>query len=565
MDTALSAAGGLGIFLLAMAMMTDGLKIFGGDRLRAVLQHWTSRPIKAAMTGAMVTGLVQSSSAVTVATIGFANAGILTLRQSLGVIFGANVGTTVTGWLVSLVGFGFNVEKFALPIIALGMALRVAVERRQIRGLGEALTGFGLFLLGLTILKTAFSGVATAFGTTTLNDIGSSGVAVFALVGIVATILTQSSSAAIALILTAASESAIGLGAAAAAIIGTNVGTTSTAAFAVIKATANARRVAAGHILFNACTGVVALVLLPFLLWGIGTAGRALGLEDNPTVILALFHTTFNILGVVLLLPFVNPIAARLERLFRTEEEDISRPRHLDSTVARTPALAILALRQELRRMHGLVVQAGLTAIERQDRKAVALLERRSEAILQLGHAVREFAVTVHMEGLSERTAESLPHQLRISRYLEASAHLLSDVFAVRIEERLVADPATKASIQRLAESARSCLRACAAAGTGDETDELLADRLTNEIAGFQSVYQQTKAALLHAAAANRLSIEKVDLLLDATSGLRRMVDQLVKASLMLLNEHGLPEETDDGAQAEPEEAPDRPSSEEAV
>ena len=196
MGIALSAAGGLGIFLLAMAMMTDGLKIFGGERLKSLLEHWTSTPIRAALTGAMVTGIVQSSSAVTVATIGFANAGILTLRQSLGVVFGANVGTTMTGWFVSLVGFGFKIEAFALPIIAVGMGLRVAVQGKRLRGLGEGLAGFGLFFLGLSVLKDAFSGLATTFGTATLSDASTGGVALFALVGLVATVLTQSSSAA---------------------------------------------------------------------------------------------------------------------------------------------------------------------------------------------------------------------------------------------------------------------------------------------------------------------------------------------------------------------------------
>lgn len=543
METALSAAGGLGIFLLAMAMMTEGLKVFGGERLKSLLERWTSTPIKAALTGAMVTGIVQSSSAVTVATIGFANAGILSLRQSLGVVFGANVGTTMTGWLVSLVGFGFKIEALALPIIAVGMALRVAVQGKRARGLGDALAGFGLFFLGLSVLKDAFSGIAAAFGTTTLSDAGSGGIALFALIGLVATILTQSSSAAIALILTAASESAIGLGAAAAAIIGANVGTTSTALFAVINATPNARRVAAGHIVFNVCTGIVAFLILPLLLWSAGFISRVLGLSEQPTVILAMFHTVFNLVGVALLLPFVGGLANRLERFFKTQEEDISRPRHLDSTVAATPAFAVPALQQELSRMHDLVRTTALHAIDGEKEKS-ARVEQQASAIFQLGRAVRNFAITVRMEDMSRELAETIPRQLRISRYLEEAALHVTDTHAVRTEADHLRDKDARTALQHLLDQARDCVEACAAAGSAERWRPALAGARER----FEATYQDAKASILRAAANRHLPIEEVDRLLDASSAVRRMVDQLSKATVMLHDER------DNAAESEPSE-----------
>ncbi|MEN3974492.1 Na/Pi symporter [Emcibacter sp. SYSU 3D8] len=534
MAIVLNAAGGLGIFLLAMAMMTDGLKVFGGEGLKRLLERWTSTSIKAALTGAMVTGIVQSSSAVTVATIGFANAGILTLRQSLGVIFGANVGTTMTGWLVSLVGFGFKIEAFALPIIAIGMALRVAVQGKRGRGLGEALAGFGLFFLGLSVLKDAFSGLATSFGMATLNDTGAGGVVLFALAGLVATVLTQSSSAAIALILTAASESAIGLGAAAAAIIGANIGTTSTAAFAVINATPNARRVATGHIVFNVATGIIAFLILPVLLWSVGFLGHMLGLSDHPTVILALFHTVFNLVGVGLMLPFVGPLAARLEHFFTTQEEDIRRPHHLDSTVASTPAFAVPALQQELMRMHDLVCTTAVIAID-SPRDSAFNVERRAAALFELGKAVRSFAVTVRMEGMSRDLAETIPRQLRISRYLEEAAQLLSQVHAIGVEGRRLPDTAAKADIQRLLAIARDCVAMCGETGSGENWQTAMAATS----AQFEGIYQDAKASILRAAATHHLPIEDVDRLLDAGSAIRRMVEQLIKATTMLKDQTG--------------------------
>ena len=188
-----------------MMMMTEGLKVFAVGGLKQLLGRYTSTPLKGALAGILVTGLAQSSGAVTVATIGFVNAGMLTLRQALGVVYGTNIGATITGWLVSLVGFGFKIETFALPILAAGVALRLGSSGKRSRGLGEALAGFGLFFLGLAILKDAFGGMAQNYGAA-ITGISNSGgsLFIFLLIGFVATVLTQSSSAAIALVLTAA-------------------------------------------------------------------------------------------------------------------------------------------------------------------------------------------------------------------------------------------------------------------------------------------------------------------------------------------------------------------------
>ena len=251
----INAFGGLAIFLLAMLMMTEGLTVFAGGGLRQLLSRWTSTPLSGIAAGILVTGLVQSSSAVTVATIGFVNAGVLTLRQALGVIFGTNVGTTMTAWMVSLLGFGFKIESFALPILTLGVILRLVASRRRWKGIGKALTGFGLFFLGLAILKEAFAGLANIYSAEVAGGAMAGGMVAFLLVGFIATVLTQSSSTAIAIILTAAAGGVVGLDTAAATVIGANLGTISTAAVAVFKATPAAKRLALGHIFFNVLTG----------------------------------------------------------------------------------------------------------------------------------------------------------------------------------------------------------------------------------------------------------------------------------------------------------------------
>ncbi|MBC7183786.1 MAG: Na/Pi cotransporter family protein, partial [Marinobacter sp.] len=258
--------GGLALFLLAMEMMTNGLKSAAGHHLRHMLGHWTRTPLRGLASGFLITGLVQSSGAVTVATIGFVNAGLLSLSQSLGVVFGSNIGTTMTGWLVSLVGVGFNIEAVALPILTAGVGLKLVSGNSRTKAFGEALAGFALFFLGLSILKSSLESLTGGLDNSILlqNDYG---LPAFILIGFLATVLTQSSSAALAIVITAAAGGLIAFDNAAAAVIGANLGSTSTAAISALKATANARRLAIGHILFNVVTGIIALTILPVMLW----------------------------------------------------------------------------------------------------------------------------------------------------------------------------------------------------------------------------------------------------------------------------------------------------------
>ncbi|MGB5520809.1 MAG: Na/Pi symporter, partial [Gammaproteobacteria bacterium] len=344
-------AGGLGLFLLAVTMITDGLKLAAGHTLRDLLGKWTRSPAHGILTGLSITALVQSSSAVTVATIGFVNAGLLTMYQALGVVYGANIGTTMTGWLVAIVGFKIKVEMFALPMIGIGMLLRLTGGDSRRAQLGLALAGFGLFFIGIDVLKEAFEGLAAAIDLQKLTLDGVAAVFLFLGIGFMMTVLTQSSSAAIAITLTAATGGIVGLYAAAAMVIGANVGTTSTAGFAVIGATPNAKRVAAAHVIFNLATAMVALLILPVLIWVVRSTGKIVGLEDVPAVTLALFHTTFNILGVLLMLPVSSRLARFLDKRFVTLEEIEGRPRYLDKTVAVSPALAINALALEQSRI----------------------------------------------------------------------------------------------------------------------------------------------------------------------------------------------------------------------
>jgi phosphate:Na+ symporter len=509
-----TAAGGLALFLLAMLMMTEGLKAFGGSGLKRLLGRWTSSPVRGVAAGTLVTALVQSSSAVTVATIGFVNAGVLTLRQALGVIFGTNVGTTMTGWLVALVGIGFKIESFALPLLAVGVVLRLTVASKRAQGLGDALAGFGLFFIGLTLLKDAFAGLAASYGAGAVDGGLAAGWAAALAVGFLATVLTQSSSAAIAIILSAAGGGMVELPAAAAAVIGANLGTTSTAALATLKATAAARRLALGHIAFNLITGVVALALLPAMLWLVVRLAGVLDLAGNPAAALALFHTVFNLLGVLLLLPFSGRLAAGLEHLFHSAEDELARPQHLDTTLATTPELALAALRQELLRLRSAV--GSLTRAALQEAAPIA---PQADSARRLAEAISEFIGSVRTEKMPRDVADGLTAVLRATRHLDEVARLA---------------PAARQLRQALAQAPRAAadaLRPSLAAAASLALEPVTAATAAASVAAFEDTYNAGKTTLLTAAVDRAVTVDAADALLDDFSSLRRLVQQWHEAA----------------------------------
>lgn len=528
---ALNAAGGLALFMLAMAMMTDGLKAAAGGGLRDLLRGWTSSVLRGVSAGALITGVLQSSSAVLVAVIGFVNAGILSLRQALGVVFGANVGTTMTGWLVSATGVGLPVEHYALPILALGVLLRFLAAGKRLQGLGEALTGFGLFFLGLSVLKAAFASVVETYGAGAFGFAAGGGagpLALLLLTGFAITVLTQSSSASIALIFTAAAEGLIGLPGAAMAVIGANLGTTSTAAFATLTATANARRVAAGHIAFNLVAGAAALVLLPVMLMVAGGISHALSPGDSPAILLAIFHTGFNILGLIVMLPLAGFLAARLEGLFRSADDDISRPRHLDDTLRATPALALPAIRAELTRLQG--EAAALAAQGLSPRPgARGALARRAVACRQLGRAITEFATRLRMQEMPRSEAEALPVMLRVGRYFEEAARLSPSALEARAAITALGGVEARTSALEALNTARTAITLSAGP---DDPDHAGSRETALEV--FETGYQIAKAAILRAAAQGDASADAADAALDALSHVRRLTEQMVKGDRLL-------------------------------
>ncbi|MDP1896263.1 MAG: Na/Pi symporter, partial [Sulfurimicrobium sp.] len=337
--------------------------------------------------------------------------------------------TTMTGWLVALVGLKFKIEVLALPLIGIGMALRLSGERNRRGALGQALAGFGVLFLGIDMMKEAFSGMSADFKLPEGEGVGDTLVQV--LIGIALTVLMQSSSASLTIALTAAQGGLLTAQGAAAMVIGANIGTTVTALIASIGATPNAKRAAAAHILFNILTGGVALLLLPWLVPAIGAAGDALELGSAPAAKLALFHTAFNLLGVMLIWPIADRMTRFLEERFRAAEEDEARPRYLDTNVAAVPALALDALEREVRRMGGIALRMMREALAGADGSKLAVDQ---QIVARLNQAVADFISHINRAGMSPDSARRLPHILRVARYYETVAELSAEVASAKHE-----------------------------------------------------------------------------------------------------------------------------------
>jgi phosphate:Na+ symporter len=519
-STIASLLGGIGLFLLGMQMMTEGLKLAAGNALRSILRSWTSTKIRGLSSGSLITALVQSSGAVTVATLGFVNAGLLTLTQAVWVVFGANIGTTTTGWLVASVGIKFDVGVVALPLIGFGMLLRLVAGGNVRRaGFGEALAGFGAFFLGVDVLQSGFAEIAPRIGEWPLASSGFAGTLAFVGVGVLITILTQSSSAAVAITLTAAAGGTLPLELAAAIVIGSNIGSASTAWFASLGATPPAKRVAWAHITFNLIAGVAALAALTLLIAASAAIAATFSTTSDVAIVLAVFHTLFNVLGVALIWPLTPRLVRMLSKRFMSTEEEIGRPKHLDATLVAVPALALRGLVLELERMTRIAFALAARRIRGVATEPAG--RQQAEGVIQLGNAVRDFVGEMSSGLLPDDVVSALPDLLRASQHLE-------DV--VTESEYLSGPRPARPSVAAHAEGAspdwsalREAVLAALAPDTEDDSTDAVAERL-------DLCYESVKAALLKAGARGWLHVDAMEEDLLRARRLRRVAESALKA-----------------------------------
>lgn len=507
--------GGIGLFLLGMGLLSNGLRLAAGPLLEKWLASATRTRGHALLFGLATTAIVQSSSAVTAAIIGFVNAGLMSLAGALWVIFGANVGTTMTGWLVALIGFKIKVEIIALPFVGIGMLLRLAGEATRRGGLGEALAGFGLLFLGIDFLRLAFADHAADFRYFPAG-VGWRETALGVAGGLLLTVLMQSSSAAMVVILSAAGGGMVALPVAAAMVIGANIGTTVTALIAAIGATSNAKRTAAGHVLFNVLTGILAFFFLPWAPPLLAWLHRLFGFDDTPATLLAAYHTLFNVCGVVLMWPLADRLSAFLSQRFVSAEEDEARPRFLDKTVLSVPAVAQEALGREIARLgerSRAVVSLAMSGADRHH------LQRRLAVVEHLSNAIAAFVVELNRRLMAAEIAERLAILLRIARYHEAAAEAALAGAMARDE----ADGARLETIEPWRAFVARAQELLAAEKGARESQEEALGRM-------EQSYQALKARLLALGANGELTVAQMDAALRAASAFRRALEQTAKA-----------------------------------
>ncbi len=341
-------AAGVAIFLFGMLMLEDGFKLFGGGALERILERATGSTVRAISFGILSTTLLQSSSLVSVITISFLSAGLISLIGGVGIIFGANIGTTTGAWLVAGLGLKINIAAYAMPMIALSIVL-VFQKSKPLRGIGYALAGLGFLFLGIHHMKEGFDAFKDQIDLTRFALTGLLGLFVYSLVGTAATVVMQSSHATMVLILTALSAGQISYENALALAIGANIGTTITAILGSLGANFQGKRLALAHLIFNAVTALVALVLIAPLRDAVDWISDLVGIAPGDYAMkLAVFHTIFNVLGVALMLPVLNRLIAFLEHRIVEPVLDVSRPRYLNEAVDEFPQTLEIALRKEV-------------------------------------------------------------------------------------------------------------------------------------------------------------------------------------------------------------------------
>ncbi|TYP00329.1 phosphate:Na+ symporter [Geothermobacter ehrlichii] len=511
--------GGLGLFLFGMRTLSEGLQKISGQRLRIILTALTANRFVGALVGLLVTAAIQSSGATTVMAVGFVNAGLMSLVQAIGVILGANVGTTLTAQLLA-----FNLGGLALPAIGVGALLKLFSKNRKWSYYGEIILGFGLLFFGFGLMKQAFDPVKQSetfrHFFTLVGDNHLLGVAVGALV----TVLVQSSTATIGLTIALASSGLLSFEGSVALILGENIGTTITANLAAVGANLNAKRTALCHLLVNVTGVTYMLLLFPFFtrLVAAMTPGDAdfivrtvdqarffaADIGDKPHIArhVANAHSLFNLINTLLFLPLVHPLARLATMLLPgTDRETAYMVKYIDRRVLNTPPIALGQARSETRRMgrltHGMLADT-IAYIGDQDDTRIDNLERCERLIDHLQREITDFLVALSQKSVSQQTSAQIASLLNVVNDLERIGDHCFNLVHLnqrRSAENIVFSPTAVQELNDIAERTRSFLSVVLEHFDQNDT-RLLADALRNEeeIDRLEAVLRQNHISRLN-------------------------------------------------------------------
>lgn len=426
--------GSLGLFLFGMKLMSDGIQKAAGENMHKFFKFVTVNRFIAVFTGFFLTAIIQSSSATTVMVVSFVNAGLLQLTQAIGVILGANIGTTVTGWIISIIGFKFKIAHIALPVIGIGFIFYFYKNLNR-QNLGEAFIGFGILFLGLSTLKDFVPDLkSNPEALQFLQNFGGMGflsTLIYAAAGMTITIIVHSSSASMAIVLSMAASSWIDFPSAAAMILGSNVGTTIDAFLASLHANIHAKRAAYVHTIFNIVGVLWVLILLtPFLrLVDIIVPGDYAD-KTGITIHLAMFHTMFNLINTIVFIGFIPQFGKLIETIFKPKESDKAYGKYelqyLTATIQDTAEINILTAKKELSEMTDIVSSMFNTfenVFMHPDKKMkdeVNEVKTKEEYTDQMYEEISKFLIECSRESLNEVSAINVSAMLQIVNELES-------------------------------------------------------------------------------------------------------------------------------------------------
>lgn len=423
-----SLLGSLALFLYGMKIMSEGLEKFAGERLRAILAAMTKNRVMGVFTGIFITALIQSSSATTVMVVSFVNAGLMSLTQSIGVIMGANIGTTVTAWIISAVGFKVNIAAFAIPILAIGMPLIFSGNSKR-KSIGEFVFGFSFLFMGLAFLQNSATDlnmgemVASMLATLPVDSFGT--IVLFVLVGAVVTMIVQASAATMAITLMLFDMHIPGFGfeQAAALAMGQNIGTTITAFMASLTANTQARRAALAHMFFNVF-GVLVVLLMFYpacnsVRWFVNDV---LHIKSNDLFLLSAFHTAFNVFNTLILIWFVKQIEAFVCKVLpdKNTEENQPRLKYISAGLFSTAELSLLEARKEVALMgqrcqRAFEIVTSMHGVEKEDEfNAIFKKVEKYEAITDnMEYEIAHYLQKVSDGRLSDESKRQIQRMLR--------------------------------------------------------------------------------------------------------------------------------------------------------
>jgi phosphate:Na+ symporter len=438
----LTIIGALGFFLYGMKLMSESLQKVAGNKMRQILTAMTSKPARGILSGLLVTAIIQSSSASTVMVVSFVNAGLLSLSESIGLIMGANIGTTVTAWIISLLGFGktFDINIMLLPLIAIGLPLFFSKKGKN-KSMAELIFGFVILFMGLSFLKSNVPEVeqGTFFFEhfSTFNETNSLDLILFVGIGILITMIFQSSSATIALTFVIAIEGWVSFPLAAAMVLGENIGTSFTAIIASFVANRSAKRSALAHLLFNVIGVLWALILFKPLLFGANYFTELIGFPtafENPASIpiaLSAFHTTFNLINTLILVWFIPAIASLTKQIIRgdAEDEEKYQLKFIGNNVFSTSELSLIQARKEVslladrvKKMFNLVPELLLEKHPNKYQKLLKKIYKQEDVVDNIEIEIAKYLTHLSDGKLSESANQEVRAMLKIIDDLESMA-----------------------------------------------------------------------------------------------------------------------------------------------